>query len=94
MNTLTVSKKIQELLMITATLTSKGRITVPAEVRQALGINAGDQVAFIEVAPGRFEVIASTRSVTELKAMFGKCVKAFSTEEMNTAIARQGASMQ
>lgn len=76
--------------MVSATLSSKGQITVPAEVRQVLGVNTGDRVEFVEVAPGRFECIASTRSVKELKGLFGKPVKAVSIEEMNAAIARRG----
>ncbi len=53
--------------MTTATLTSKGQITIPATVRAALGVDAGDRVEFVEIAAGRYEVIAATRSVTALK---------------------------
>jgi antitoxin PrlF len=77
--------------MTTATLTSKGQITIPVEVREALGVDAGDRVEFVEVAPGRYEFMASTRSVTALKGMFGKPRKAVSIEEMNAVIARRGA---
>jgi antitoxin PrlF len=80
------------LYMTTATLTSKGQITIPAEVRSALGVDAGDRVEFVEVAPGRYEFIAATRSVTALKGMFGKARKAVSVDEMNAAIARRGAA--
>jgi AbrB family looped-hinge helix DNA binding protein len=75
-----------------ATLTSKGQITIPAKVRAALGVDAGDRVEFVEVAPGRYEFIAATRSVTALKGMFGKPRKAVSIAEMNAAIARRGAA--
>jgi AbrB family looped-hinge helix DNA binding protein len=78
--------------MTTATLTSKGQITIPAEVRSALGVDAGDRVEFVEVGPGRYEFIAATRSVTALKGMFGKTRKAVSVDEMNAAIARRGAA--
>lgn len=30
-----------------ATVTAKGQVTIPAEVRKALGLSAGDKVAFI-----------------------------------------------
>ncbi len=78
--------------MTTATISSKGQITIPVEVRQALKVDAGDRVEFVEVEPGRYEFIAATRSVTELKGMFGKAAKTVSIEEMNRAIAARGAS--
>ncbi|WP_395018432.1 AbrB/MazE/SpoVT family DNA-binding domain-containing protein [Dongia sp.] len=78
--------------MTTATLTSKGQITIPATVRAALGVDAGDRVEFVEIAAGRYEVIAATRPVTALKGMFGKPRKSVSIETMNAAIARRGAS--
>lgn len=78
--------------MTAATVTSKGQITIPAEVRQSLGVGAGDRVEFVEVATGRFEVVAVTRSVTELKGLFGMPTRSVSIEEMNQAIAARGAS--
>jgi len=78
--------------MATATLTSKGQITIPAEVRAALRVDAGDRGEFVEVAPGRYEFIAATQSVTALKGMFGKARKTASIDDMNAAIARRGAA--
>jgi AbrB family looped-hinge helix DNA binding protein len=78
--------------MTTATLTSKGQITIPAAVREALRVGTGDRVEFIEIEPGRYEFIAATRPVTALKGMFGKPVKSASIEDMNAAIAKRGAS--
>lgn len=77
--------------MSTATVSSKGQITIPVEVRQALQVEAGDRVEFVQVEPGRFEVIAANRSARDLKGMFGK-LKSVSIEDMNAAIAAQGAS--
>jgi antitoxin PrlF len=87
-----VRKVYREILMATATLTTKGQITIPIEVRTSLGVDAGDRVEFVEVAPGRYEFIAATRSVTALKGMFGKPRKAVSIDDMNAAIARRGAA--
>ena len=80
------------MTMTTATLTSKGQITVPAAVREALGVDAGDRVEFVEIAPGRYEFIAATGSVTALKGMFGKPRKTVSIKEMNAVIAKRGAA--
>lgn len=76
--------------MSSATVTGKGQIMIPADVRQALQVEAGDRVEFFEVEPGRFEVVAATRSITELKGMFGKAGKKVSIEEMNRTIAARG----
>lgn len=78
--------------MASATVTSKGQITIPVDVRQSLRIEAGDRVEFVEVEPGRFEIVPATRSVKELKGMFGKASRSVSIEEMNRAIAKRGAS--
>ena len=78
--------------MTTATVTSKGQITIPANVRQALNVAAGDRVEFVETEPGRFEFFAATRSVKELKGMFGKPAKTVTINDMNQAIAKRGAS--
>ena len=78
--------------MTNATLTSKGQITIPVVVRKALGLEAGDRVEFVEVAPGRFELIAATRSVTDLKGMFGKRATTVSIDEINAVTARRGAA--
>lgn len=78
--------------MAAATVTSKGQITIPVQVRSALGLHAGDRVEFVEVEKGQFAIVAATRSVQELKGMFqDKRRKPVSIEEMNAAIAR-GAS--
>ena len=76
--------------MSTATLTSKGQITIPAEVRRILNVDAGDRVEFVQVEPGRFEVVAATRSVRDLKGLFGKPARTVSIDEMNRVIAEQG----
>lgn len=78
--------------MATATISSKGQITIPAEVRHALHVDTGDRVEFVEVEPGRYEFVAANRSVTELKGMFGVAKRVVSIDEMNLAIATQGAA--
>lgn len=77
--------------MSTATLTSKGQITIPAIVRSALGVEAGDRVEFVQVEPGRFELIAATQSVTSLKGLVRKPGVPVTIEKMNETIAAHGA---
>ena len=78
--------------MPTATLTSKGQITIPADVRRVLNVKAGDRLEFVQVEPGRFEIVAATRSVRELKGLFGARRAAVSIEDMNRVIAERAAA--
>lgn len=80
--------------MSTATITSKGQITIPAIVRTALGVQVGDRVEFVEVEPGRFELVAATQSVTALKGLIRKPASPVTIEAMNQAIAAQGAKVR
>ena len=76
--------------MSAATVTSKGQITIPVQVRDALGLDAGDRIEFVEMGKGQFAIVAATRSVQELKGLFqGKRSRPVSIEEMNAAIARR-----
>lgn len=76
--------------MSTATVTSKGRITVPAKVRDALRIKTGDRIEFIQIAPGRFELLVLTQSVTALKGLIRKPTVPVTIATMNDAIAAHG----
>ena len=75
--------------MSTATLTSKGQITIPVDVRNHLRLGAGDRVEFVLIAPGRYEFMASNSEVSVLKDMFGPVKKVVSIESMNAAIAKR-----
>ena len=76
--------------MPTATLTSKGQITLPREVRSALGLDSGDRLEFVEFEKGRFVLIPATRSIKELKGLFkSRRKKPVSIEEMNAAIRKK-----
>ena len=46
----------------------------------------------IQREPGRFEVVAATRPVTDLKGLFGRPSKAVSIDDMNKAIAVRAAA--
>lgn len=73
--------------MPSATLTSKGQITIPAEVRAALGVSFGDRIDFVEAEKGRFIIVPATCSVQELKGIVPKPKRPVSIEEMNGAAA-------
>ena len=78
--------------MTTATITSKGQVTIPKDVRTRLGVDAGDRVEFIEVEEGVFHIVAATQDVKALKGIVPRPKKAVTVEEMNAAIAEMGGS--
>lgn len=77
--------------MATATLTSKGQVTIPAEVRASLGLGAGDRIEFVELDNGQFAIMAAAHSVQDLQGLIRKPEVPVSVEEMNAAIAASGA---
>ena len=73
--------------MPTATLTSKGQITLPQAVRRTLGLHAGTKVDFVAVADG-FKIVALHQKATRLKGRFaGRNSQPVSVEAMDEAIA-------
>ena len=70
-----------------ATVTSKGQITIPAQVRRDLGLTAGSRVNFVQMDNGAYEIIAKTGSVKSLKGRIRPLGRPVTIEEMNEAIA-------
>ena len=78
--------------MATATVTSKGQLTLPKEVRIALGLGPGDQVNFVRMEDGNYAVLPATHSVKTLKGLLRRPGrKPVSLKEMDKAIT-QGAT--
>jgi AbrB family looped-hinge helix DNA binding protein len=75
--------------MATATVTSKGQITIPIDVRAKLGLKAGDQLDFWQNANGRYELIPRKGSVRRLKGILKGLRPPMTVEEMNEAIAER-----
>jgi len=73
--------------MTAATLTSKGQLTLPKDVRDALGVGPGDRVDFVKMEDGNFAVLPATHSVKRLKGLIPSPKKAVSLEDMDRAIA-------
>jgi AbrB family looped-hinge helix DNA binding protein len=75
--------------MATATITSKGQVTIPVKVRTALGLDSGDRIEFVELEKGQFAIIPAIRSLQELNGLFkGRRKTASTVEEMYDAIAK------
>ncbi|WP_404429566.1 AbrB/MazE/SpoVT family DNA-binding domain-containing protein [Microbacterium lacus] len=78
--------------MATATMTSKGQITVPKEVRDDLNLVAGSKVMFVKLSGGQYRLIARTGRIQDLAGMlYDPDRPALTIEEINNAIAEGGA---
>ena len=55
--------------MVTATLTSKGQVTIPREVRASLGLSAGDRLDFVRLDDGNYAIVPATQSIRSLKGV-------------------------
>jgi antitoxin PrlF len=72
-----------------ATVTSKGQVTIPRSIRQALKVGIGDRLDFELETEGRVVVRPAVRGVGELKGLLRRAGrKPVTIEQMNAAIAR------
>ena len=58
--------------MSTATVTSKGQVTIPAKVRNSLGIGVGSRIEFVEMENGLFMIVPAVSPIQSLKGMLRK----------------------
>jgi AbrB family looped-hinge helix DNA binding protein len=75
-----------------ATVTSKGQITLPKAIRDLLRLGAGDRVDFVVKDDGTVVLRPSTVDVRALSGLLHRQgLKPLSVEEMNAIIRRRGA---
>ncbi len=55
--------------MSEATVTSKGQITIPVDIRQSLGLQAQDRVTFTPMPDGTVVLRAKTKSILDLRSL-------------------------
>lgn len=55
--------------MSEATLTSKGQITIPADIRRSMSLNPKDRLTFTPMPDGTVVMRAKTKSLLDLKGM-------------------------
>jgi antitoxin PrlF len=76
--------------MPTATLTTKGQVTIPKSVRDLLRIEAGDQIDFHVTDEGDVYVRGLSIDVRSLRGMLKRNRRtSVSVDEMNAAILRE-----
>lgn len=68
-------------------LTSKGQVTIPAEVRKHLGIDTNDKIAFVIQPEGTVEVkTPKYPTIASLAGAAGKLTKPLSWKNIETLI--------
>lgn len=73
--------------MSTATLTSKGQMTLPKEVRNDLNLKPGDKIDFVKIG-GRYELRPRNRNAVDLGGMLHRPgMRPMTIEEMDEGIA-------
>ncbi|MGH3546107.1 MAG: AbrB/MazE/SpoVT family DNA-binding domain-containing protein [Mycobacteriales bacterium] len=73
--------------MARATITSKGQVTIPQQIRRLLHVEAGDQLDFVVDEQGRIILNAATADISELKGLLHRPgQRSVSVEEMNAAV--------
>jgi len=68
--------------MADAAVTSKGQITIPADIRKAMGIKTKDRVVFTVLPDGTTVMRAKTKGIAELKGVLKNPGKKISVSEM------------
>jgi len=70
--------------MLSSSVTAKGQVTIPAELREKLGIKPGDRVGFVDEG----DKVLLQRQETAIESMFGtvKARKGATLEQMEQAI--------
>jgi AbrB family looped-hinge helix DNA binding protein len=78
--------------MPTATVTSKGQVTIPRKVRETLRLRPGDRVEFVLGEDGGVRLRAGEVDVSELRGLLRRPRRRpVSLEEMEEALTRRGA---
>ncbi len=75
--------------MPTATLTSKGQITLPKIVREVMGVDTGDQISFRIQEDGKIYVEPENVDLMSLKGILKSSVRGASIEDMDEAVAQE-----
>ncbi|HOP23254.1 MAG: AbrB/MazE/SpoVT family DNA-binding domain-containing protein [Gammaproteobacteria bacterium] len=75
--------------MSIAIISSRGQITIPAEIRALLSLNKGDKINFI-IDGNEVKFIPVTKDIRSIKGIIKKPLKPVTIEEMNKTIKAKG----
>ncbi len=75
---------------MTSTISVKGQVTIPAEVRRLMHLRAGDSVSFVFVSDNRVEMIGSCNPIKRLRGIVPKPSKPVPVAQMQRAVGTGG----
>ncbi|MFT4051390.1 MAG: AbrB/MazE/SpoVT family DNA-binding domain-containing protein [Microbacterium sp.] len=79
--------------MTMATVTSKGQITIPKDVRDDLKLETGSRVMFVKLRNGQYRLVPRTGTVEDfLGVLYDPARPPMTIEDINEAIAEGGAA--
>ncbi|PWQ92232.1 AbrB/MazE/SpoVT family DNA-binding domain-containing protein [Leucothrix pacifica] len=77
--------------VLVSTMTQKGQVTIPKDVREILHLVTGDKVEFLLNSHGEIVIKPVTRKVSEVAGILSKYKrrKSLTIEEMDNAVQQQ-----
>jgi len=79
---------MEKHVLTVATLTSKGRTTIPKDIRRKLGLKPGDKLHFNLMPDGTIRVRAKAGTLMDLAGILHRTgMRTATVEEMNDAVA-------
>ncbi len=76
--------------MTASRLTTKGRITIPKDIRAHLGLRTGDKMRFLVEDDGRVVVVPVTLHLRDLRGSLSKPAGSVAVRRMKEAIRKRG----
>lgn len=83
---------MSKVLEVSATVSSKGQVVIPADVRKRLGLVQGSVLRFAMDSEG-VRLLPSTHDVRRLKGRLAAPAQPVSVEDMNRAVAQRRAQI-
>jgi len=72
--------------MPSATISSKGQITIPVDIRTKLDMHAGDRINFITDDEGKVSFAPATKNITTLRGCIAKPAESVSIDDMKAVV--------
>jgi AbrB family looped-hinge helix DNA binding protein len=79
--------------MATATMTSKGQITIPKVIREQLELKPGDRIQFIVNTSGAVVFLPSKQPMSQLKGIVQKPDQPVSLDDMEDTIQQRRSAL-